>query len=143
MLTAAPLTSAGLILPAGHLLDSEDNELGRFDDGDTDFGDHLSGLAHLGRIGVRIAFDEERLLGGIAKKRPRAPLIEQEIADRPDDALPQGRPVGLKHNELSSLVNGLSQEIEETSRADVLEIPVRIAADGAPPRPGWRRSMTG
>src|SRR5262245_15013611 len=99
-------------LTARDLLDAEDDELGGLDDRDANQVHDLPRFAHLRRVGILIAFDEERLLGRLAEQRARPPLVQQKIVYGADDALPKRWTVRLKDHELRPLIYGLAQEID-------------------------------
>ena len=117
--------------PSCRLLDAEDDKLGGLDNRNTDFGHHLSCLAHFWWVYLFVASDKERFIRSLAKERAISPLPQQEVTDAPLDALPQRRTVWLKYHELRSLVYGLAQEIEEAACADVSELTIVIASKRA------------
>ena len=57
--------------PPVNWLMPEDHELGRLHRRDADLADDLAGLDHLGRVGLGVALDEERLRGRGAEQRAR------------------------------------------------------------------------
>ena len=61
--------------------DAEDDELGRLHRRDADLDDDLALVDRLGRVGLGVALDVERLLGGGAEQRAVAPQAPQERAD--------------------------------------------------------------
>src|SRR4051812_19062156 len=85
---------------AGELRELEDDELRRLDRSDTDLTHDHAGVDALGRVGLAVALDEERLVGRQPEQCTLAPLVHEEGADRTADARPQCRIVRLEHHPL-------------------------------------------
>ena len=59
------LTLGYLLSPrTGPLADAEDDKLSRLYRGHANFSDHLSQVAHVGRVGLSVALDIKSFLGG-------------------------------------------------------------------------------
>src|SRR5262249_401485 len=81
-----------------HLADPDDDEFRGLHRRETDFDDQLAGVDDLGRIGLVVTLDVERLLQGRAHEGAVPPQQRQERRDGPLDALPQPMVVGLEHH---------------------------------------------
>src|SRR4029079_2654418 len=89
---AASATVASLRLDLrarGALADLEHHELGRLHGCDPDDGDDLARVDDLGRIGLLVAFHEERFTGRPAHQGTVEPDAGQEGADIAADRLPE------------------------------------------------------
>src|SRR6478609_3864569 len=84
-------------LAAAELRQTEDDELGRLDGGDTDLADDLPGLDDLGRVGLGVALDVERLRRSGAEQRSVVPHAREEVRGRDPQLDPQLLVVGLEH----------------------------------------------
>src|SRR6058998_3860906 len=88
------LRDLGLAAAAGELAQAEDDELRRLDRRDADLAGDLPGLDVLGRVGLGVALDEERLVGRLAEQGARAPDTVEEARCRDRDLAPQPLVVG-------------------------------------------------
>src|SRR5687767_5426907 len=90
--------SGSYLVGTGRLADLEDDELGRLHGRDPDHGHDLAGVAHLGRVGLLVALDEERLLRRAPLQGPVAPNPGEEGRNIAPDGLPQQVVIGLEHD---------------------------------------------
>ena len=118
--------------------DAEDDELGWLDRRDADHHHELTGVDHLGRVGLLVALDEEGLLGGASEQRAVAPHAGEEGADVAADLVPQELVVGFEHDPVGALDDRLLDHVEEPAHVEVAPLGVDGAACGRP-RPGCRR----
>src|SRR4051794_9059482 len=106
------LADLGLAPAARELAQAEDHELGRLDRRDADPANALPRLDDLGRVGLRVALDEERLAGRAAEERAAAPHAREEVLRRDPQRHPQRGVVGLEDAPLRALHDGLGHVVE-------------------------------
>src|SRR3954468_4918069 len=126
--SGAPGVLGGLFLDAtagGHLADPEDDEFRGLARGEADLDDQLAGVDDLGRVGLVVALDVERLLGRGAHQGAVAPQQGQERRDRALDALPQPVVVGLEHHPLGGALDARLDHDKQPAHVDVA--PRRVA----------------
>src|SRR5262245_40034696 len=111
------------------LADAEDHELGGFDHRDADETDEPAVVEVVLVHRAAVAAYEERLLRALTEQRARAPLAEQEAADRLADVGPQRGAVRLEHRPLRADVDRALEVVEVAPHAHVL--PLGIGADRA------------
>src|ERR1044072_4354397 len=116
----------------GVLGEAEDHELGRLGGCDADLADDLAGLDDLGRVGLRVALDEVRLLRRGAEQRALAPGPREEVRHRDPELDPQLLVVGLEHAPLRALHDRLGDVVEEPPDVDVAPLGVAGERAGAP-----------
>src|ERR1700704_762951 len=112
-----------------HLADPEDDELRRLHRSDADLADHLAGIDHFRRVGLRVALDVERLFRSLAHQRARVVDAQQEGGDVPGDPLPERLVVGLEDHPLGADLDRLLDHQEQAADVDVP--PRRVAGDRA------------
>src|SRR6202158_5960989 len=66
---------------ARELREAEDDELGRLHRGHPDLADDLTGVDALRRVGLAVALDVIRLIGGEAEEGTLTPFVDQEGGD--------------------------------------------------------------
>src|SRR5262245_20356562 len=113
------------------LCELEDDELGRLHRRHADLAGDLAQVDGLGRVGLVVALDEERLGGRRAEQGALAPLHHQERGDRAPDLGPQVAVVVLEHHPVGVVEDRLLQIVEQPAHVHVT--PGRVA--GQRPRP--------
>src|SRR5262247_973623 len=107
------------------LCELEDDELGRLHRRHADLAGDLAQVDGLGRVGLVVALDEERLGGRRAEQGALAPLHHQERGDRAPDLGPQVAVVGLEHHPVGVVEDRLLQIVEQPAHVHVT--PGRVA----------------
>src|SRR5689334_13736358 len=126
------LSAFDLAGASGVLAEAEHHELGRLHRRDADLADDLAGLDHVGRVGLRVALDEERLLRGGPEERAVTPRAHEEVRRRDPQLHPQPLVVGLEHRPLRALHDRLGDVVEEPPDVDVAPLGVAGERAGAP-----------
>src|SRR5688500_11923904 len=116
----------------GHLADPEDHELGRLHRREADLDDQLARVDDLGRVGLGVALDVERLLRSRPHQGARAPQERQERGDRPLHALPEAMVVGLEDDPLGRALDRRLHHDEQAADVDVAPARIRRQGAGAP-----------
>src|SRR6266511_890805 len=113
----------------GELGQTEDDEFGWLDWGDTDLNHQHAGVAVLGRVVLGVALDKKRLGGRLAEERAVAPDPAQEHGDRALHRVPELRVVGLEDHPVGAVEDRLLDVVEEPAHVEVT--PLRVAGECA------------
>src|SRR5581483_7921827 len=112
--------------------DPEDHELGRLHGSPPDLDDELPDVDDLGRVGLLVALDVERLLGVLTHEGAVAPHEREERRDGARHALPQAGIVRLEHHPLRGALDRRLHHDEETANVDIAPRRIRRQRAGAP-----------
>src|SRR6476660_1794367 len=128
-LSPASLLDLRLATATRELAEAEDHELGRLDRRDAGLATDLSGLYHLGRVGLLVALDIEGLRRRGSEQRAGPPDAHEEVRRGDLQLHPQPLVVGLKDAPLRPADDRLGDVVEQPADVDVP--PLGVAGEGA------------